>query len=99
MKLTRNEIETLWNNWNTAWDNHDLNSVMEFFHDDIYFNNWTGGSAKGKEQLRNAWQDWFLNHGNFEFVQEENFIDVENQLFSVKVFFNRKRHLKHNDLV
>ncbi|MCD4742178.1 MAG: nuclear transport factor 2 family protein [Desulfobacteraceae bacterium] len=79
MKLTRNEIETLWNNWNTAWDNHDLNSVMEFFHDDIYFNNWTGGSAKGKEQLRDAWQDWFLNHGNFEFVQEENFIDVDNQ--------------------
>ena len=79
MKLTRNEIEILWDNWNTAWNNHDLNGVMEFFHDDIYFNNWTGGSAKGKKQLRNAWQGWFLNHGNFEFIQEEIFIDAENQ--------------------
>ena len=79
MELTRTEIEHFWNNWNAAWDNHDLDEVMEFFHDDIYFDNWTGGSAKGKKQLRQAWQDWFLNHGNFKFIQEEIFIDVEDQ--------------------
>ncbi len=75
MKLTRNEIENLWDEWNTAWDNHDLDEVMKFFHDDIYFDNWTGGNTKGKDQLRKAWHDWFLNHGNFEFHQEEFFID------------------------
>ncbi len=79
MELTRKEIESFWDNWNAAWDNHDLEGVMEFFHDDIYFNNWTGGSTKGKEQLRQAWHDWFLNHGNFKFIQEEIFIDVEDQ--------------------
>ncbi len=79
MELTRTEIEHFWNNWNAAWDNHDLDEVMEFFHDDIYFDNWTGGSAEGKKQLRQAWQDWFLNHGNFKFIQEEIFIDVEDQ--------------------
>ncbi len=79
MKLTRKEIESLWDDWNAAWDNHDLEKVMGFFHDEIYFNNWTGGNAKGKEQLRNAWNDWFLNHGNFKFIQEEIFIDVEEQ--------------------
>jgi ketosteroid isomerase-like protein len=79
MKLTKNEIEILWGNWNAAWGNHDLEAVMVFFHDDIYFNNWTGGNAKGKEQLRTAWQDWFLNHGDFKFNQEEIFIDVEDQ--------------------
>ncbi len=79
MNLLRKEITELWDNWNTAWDNHDLESVMEFFHDDIFFENWTGGYAKGKEELRDAWRDWFLNHGNFEFIQEEIFIDEENQ--------------------
>ena len=79
MKLTRKEIEILWDNWNVAWDNHDLEGVMEFFHDDIYFDNWTGGNAKGKEPLRNAWSDWFLNHRDFKFIQEEIFIDEEDQ--------------------
>ena len=79
MKLTRKEIEIFWNNWNAAWDNHDLDSIMEFFHDDIYFNNWTGGYVKGRENLRDAWHDWLLNHGNFKFSQEEIFIDEQKQ--------------------
>lgn len=79
MTLTRPEIESLWDKWNAAWDNHDLDKVMTFFHDDIYFSNWTGGSAKGKEQLKNAWQKWFSNHGNFKFTQKEVFIDVTEQ--------------------
>ena len=79
MKLTRKEIEIFWNKWNAAWDNRDLDSVMEFFHDDIYFNNWTGGYVKGKENLRHAWYDWLLNHGNFKFFQEELFIDEQKQ--------------------
>ena len=79
MKLTRKEIETIWDKWNTAWGKHDFEWVMEFFHDDILFDNWTGGKAKGKEQLRKAWHGWFLNHGDFEFVQEEIFIDEKDQ--------------------
>ncbi len=79
MVLEREEIENFWNDWNAAWDNHDFEGVMEFFHDDIFFNNWTGGSAKGKEQLRQAWKNWFLNHGNFKFIQEDVFIDVKAQ--------------------
>ncbi len=79
MKLTRKEIEIFWNKWNAAWDNHDLDSIMEFFHDDIYFNNWTGGYVKGRENLRGAWHDWLLNHGNFKFSQEEIFIDEQEQ--------------------
>ncbi len=79
MRLTRKEIEAIWDNWNSAWDKHDLDLVMNFFHDDILFDNWTGGSAKGKEQLRKAWNGWFINHGNFEFIQEEIFIDEQEQ--------------------
>lgn len=79
MKLTRNEIETFWSDWNRAWDNHDLEGVMDFFHDDILFDNWTGGKAKGKAQLKTAWRDWFTHHGNFKFIQKEVFIDEKEQ--------------------
>ncbi len=79
MELTRKEIETIWNEWNRAWEKHDLEWVMDFFHDDILFDNWTGGSAKGKEQLRKVRQDWFINHGNFQFIQKEIFIDEKDQ--------------------
>ena len=79
MKLTRKEIEALWKSWSSAWDNHDLEGVMAVFHDEILFDNWTGGKAVGKDRLRNAWQDWFNNHGNFKFVQEEIFIDEIDQ--------------------
>jgi len=35
MKLTRNEIETALKKWNHAWDNHDLDGVMDLFHDEV----------------------------------------------------------------
>ena len=65
--------------WNRAWDHHDLEGVMALFHDDVYFENWTGGYAKGKENLRNAWSDWFQNHGDFRFTEEETFVDEGEQ--------------------
>lgn len=65
--------------WNQAWSNYDLEGVMQLFHDDILFDNWTGGKAKGKEALRKAWADWFANHGGFRFTEEEAFIDEAQQ--------------------
>ena len=79
MVLTREEIKKALTRWNQAWDNHDLNGVMELFHDEILFDNWTGGKAKGKEALRQAWSPWFKNHGGFRFTEEETFIDEAEQ--------------------
>ena len=79
MSLTREEILTALRNWNLAWANHDLEGVMELFHEDIVFENWTGGKAVGKEALRKAWQPWFANHGGFRFTEEETFIDEVQQ--------------------
>ena len=79
MKLTRQEIETALKKWNQAWDNHDLDGVMALFHDEVVFDNWTGGIAKGKSALEKAWAPWFANHGGFRFIEEETFIDVESQ--------------------
>ena len=75
MVLSREELKKTLTRWNRAWDNHDLNGVMELFHDEILFENWTGGKAKGKEALRQAWTSWFKNHGGFRFTEEETFID------------------------
>ena len=79
MKLSSAEATKLWKKWDSAWNRHDLDSVMEFFHDDIYFENWTGGYAKGKENLREGWRSWFQHHGNFQFIEEDMFFDEDSQ--------------------
>ncbi len=75
MSLTRQDIKKALKQWNLAWANHDLEGVMELFHEDVVFENWTGGKASGKEALKKAWQSWFAHHGDFQFTEEETFID------------------------
>lgn len=77
--LTRAEIQKRLTKWNQAWDQHDLDGVMELFHEDVVFDNWTGGQARGKEALRKAWAGWFANHGGFRFTEEDTFIDEPGQ--------------------
>ena len=77
--LSRSEIEKLLKDWNQAWDNHDLDGVMQLFHEDVVFDNWTGAKAKGKTRLSAAWAPWFKNHGGFRFTEEETFIDERQQ--------------------
>jgi uncharacterized protein (TIGR02246 family) len=72
--LSREEIKDALKEWNLAWDNHDLEGVMKLFHDQVVFENWTGGKAIEKEALRKAWAPWFANHGGFRFREEETFI-------------------------
>lgn len=73
--LSRDEIRRVLEEWNRAWDRHDLEGVMELFHEEILFENWTGGKAHGKKALREAWAPWFSQHGGFRFREEETFID------------------------
>lgn len=79
MSLSREEIMDALKQWNLAWNNHDLDGVMQLFHDEILFENWTGGKAKGKDAVRKAWTPWFANHGGFRFIDEETFIDEKEQ--------------------
>ena len=79
MVLSKKEIREALTRWNSAWENHDLDGVMELFHDDVLFENWTGGQAKGKDNLRKAWASWFENHGGFKFTEEDTFIDEDEQ--------------------
>lgn len=77
--LSRSEILKALADWNQAWDDHDLEGVMALFHENIVFENWTGGRAEGKEALRKAWEPWFKNHGGFRFIGEDLFVDEETQ--------------------
>ena len=79
MKLSSKEIKLLLKNWNLAWEKHDLDKVMTLFHEDIFFENWTGAYIKGIKSLRRAWEPWFKNHGGFRFLEEETFIDEHHQ--------------------
>lgn len=75
MDLQRSDIQKILHEWYQAWNNHDLEGVMKFFHDEVLFENWTGGRAVGKAALRKAWTPWFAAHGGFTFTEEDTFID------------------------
>ncbi|MFH1090441.1 MAG: nuclear transport factor 2 family protein [Pseudomonadota bacterium] len=79
MMLSREEILAAMTKWGAAWDNHDLDGVMELFHDQVVFDNWTGGRVEGKQALRQAWAPWFANHGGFKFTAQDLFIDDKEQ--------------------
>ncbi len=75
MRLSRKEIQDLLKDWYLAWEKHDLDRVMTLFHEDVFFEDWTGAYVKGREALREAWTPWFSNHGGFRFLESETFID------------------------
>ena len=79
MRLSREIIKQVLDEWNQAWSRHDLNGVMALFHDDVLFENWTGARVQGKDALENAWSSWFKNHKEFKFIEEETFIDESEQ--------------------
>jgi ketosteroid isomerase-like protein len=79
MLLSREEIKSSLRKWNLAWDRYDLEEIMELFHDEVLFENWTGGKVTGKKALTKAWEPWFKLHGDFKFIEEETFIDEKEQ--------------------
>jgi hypothetical protein len=73
--LTREQILLILKQWNRAWANHDLPSVMDLFHEDVFFENWTGAHVRGKAALEKAWEGWFSDQGGFRFAEEDTFVD------------------------
>lgn len=77
--LSRYEFAELLPLWYTAWNEHDLDGVLDLIHEDIVFVNWNGAQVIGKTKLRRAWAPWFKNHGMFRFIEEETLIDDAGQ--------------------
>ena len=73
--LSRQQILDALASWNEAWNAHDLDTIMEIFHEDVLFENWTGGRARGKDGLREAWAPWFAQDSSFRFTDEDIFVD------------------------
>jgi len=82
MSLRRNEIICNFNIWLSAWNDHNLEGVMEFMHEEVVFENWNGDIISGKKALQKAWLPWFIHHGNFKFINEDIFIDEQEQKMS-----------------
>ena len=83
MKLSKEEIKEAMAKNSVGWDNQDLDSVLELYHDDVYFENWTGGHAQGKKALHEAWTPWFTGGGDFKFNREDLFVDEDEQKMTV----------------
>jgi len=79
MKLSRETIQTTLAAWETAWNRHDIGQVMDLFHEEVVFEHWTGTRIEGKKALKEAWQPWFENHGDFRFTTEDLFVDEADQ--------------------
>lgn len=79
MQLSRPEILDQFDVWLKSWNEHDLEGVMDFIHENIFFENWNGTGVSGKGLLKKAWERWFDNHGNFKFSTEDLFIDEPQQ--------------------
>jgi hypothetical protein len=86
MFLSKSEILKQIKQWLLAWDEYNLDAVLEIMHDDVIFENWTGEIIRVKNKLRRSWLPWFKNHGNFKFTKEDIFIDEQEQ----KVVFQWK---------
>jgi ketosteroid isomerase-like protein len=65
--------------WIDAWNRHDLDEVMAWFHEDIEFIHWDGNQTRGKSILKKVWKIWFQNHGNFRFEIRDIIVDTESR--------------------
>jgi ketosteroid isomerase-like protein len=83
------------NHWLDAWDNHDIEGIMELLHDEIIFENWDGTIIKGKKILKKAWVIWFSQNDNFKFTKKEIFIDDHSQKLLFRWQLKWKSHEKN----
>lgn len=79
MNTSKSETILRFKEWLIAWNKHDIDEVMKLLDEDIIFENWTGEKITGKKNLRRSWAPWFLNHGNFKFIDEDIFFDENEQ--------------------
>jgi hypothetical protein len=71
--------------WVAAWNAHDLDAVLAFFHDDVVFSSpvaarllpETGGVVHGKDELRRYWSEGLRRIPDLHFTVERVFGGVD----------------------
>jgi len=76
--LPRGDIAAALDKWNRAWEEYDLEGVLDLMDDNVFFENWNGARVRGRDALRKAWRSWFEGR-DFRFMPEDLFIDEEKQ--------------------
>jgi hypothetical protein len=79
MALSKDKIADRLQNWLKAWDEYDLEAVMEWMHEEVVFENWDGLIVNGKNALQKLWTPWFFFNRGFKFICEAIFIDEQTQ--------------------
>jgi ketosteroid isomerase-like protein len=79
MRLDRQQLIDAMTQWETHWNHHDMDRVMDLFHDEVVFEHWHGTRVTGKTALQEAWSPWFKHHGGFRFTTEDLFVDETEQ--------------------
>ncbi len=79
MVLSREEMISAIVEWEKYWNEHDIDRVMDLFHEEVVFEHWLDIRVKGKQNLYQSWVPWFKNHGGFRFTTEDLFVDEKEQ--------------------
>jgi ketosteroid isomerase-like protein len=74
--MSRSEIESLFREWDRAWDARDHDAIMSFFTDDCYYEEMDGRSATGKDAVRRLLLDP-LAGTEYRFTWREEIIDAD----------------------
>lgn len=77
--LSREDMHRVISEWMEAWNRHDLEGVMELFHEDVIFENWGGGRVRGKVDLYRVWRPWFQGRSDFKFETIGTILDDDSQ--------------------
>ncbi len=75
MHLSKTELQDGLNLWLKAWDEYNLEAVLEFMHEDVVFENWDEMIVLGKAAVQKFWIPWFIFNNNFKFIIEDVLID------------------------
>ena len=72
--MTRDDAEILANDWTAAWNDRDVERVLEYFDEDVAFTSPTAAAVvgrftvHGKEALREYWATALARIGSIEFT-------------------------------
>ena len=90
--LSREEIEKLLNDWNQAWARHDIEGVMQLFHEDVIYTimeQYDEWIDKTKEALEKARRQEFVHPGLFRIIPEYIFRISHPAIVGVRVLSGR----------